>query len=240
MRSKLPSILAATLGLALAFTFSCSFLENLDGDKSSSSGGGSSSSGDSNYETKIGNQTWLKHNLNVETAEGKGNSVCNKNETANCDIYGRLYDWAGAMALPSDCNSSSCASQINTKHRGICPEGFHIPTGEEWDALTSAAGGSSTAGRYLKAQSGWNNCGPSGSGNSYVCEDAYGFSALPGGWRVSASFMGIGSSGDWWTASEVSATSARWRSMDNSSGSIQSGSKSKSSEWYSVRCVKDN
>jgi len=40
---------------------------------------------------------------------------------------------------------------------------------------------SPTAGKYLKAKEGWNDCGPSGSGKSYLCEDTYGFSALPAG-----------------------------------------------------------
>ena len=43
-------------------------------------------------------------------------------------LYGRLYDWSTAMDLPSSCNESSCSGQIQSKHRGICPSGWHIPS----------------------------------------------------------------------------------------------------------------
>jgi hypothetical protein len=64
--------------------------------------------GGETYETVvIGNQTWLKRNLNVMHNNGNGNSACYNNQESNCGTYGRLYDWAAAMNLPSSCNSSS-------------------------------------------------------------------------------------------------------------------------------------
>jgi uncharacterized protein (TIGR02145 family) len=161
----------------------------------------------SNYKTvKIGDQTWMAENLNYDVpgskCYGEGGIIKmdeDYNVTIitlsdgeiqfNCNTYGRLYDWATAMALPSDCNSSSCASQVSAKHRGICPSGWHIPSNEEWDALYRYADGTNgtsspyhsvTAGKFLKAKNGWNNCGTSGSGKTYSCEDAKGFSALTG------------------------------------------------------------
>jgi hypothetical protein len=40
------------------------------------------------------------------------------------------YDWATAMNLPG-CNSSNCAAQIQTLHKGICPADWHIPKQDE-------------------------------------------------------------------------------------------------------------
>jgi uncharacterized protein (TIGR02145 family) len=81
--------------------------------------------------TKIGSQIWLAENLRYN-AEG---SLCYGDDPANCDIYGKLYDWATTMNLPESCNTNSCSNQINNPHQGICPAGWHIPTLVEWNKL---------------------------------------------------------------------------------------------------------
>jgi uncharacterized protein (TIGR02145 family) len=147
----------------------------------------------SNYKTvTIGNQIWMAENLNYDVegskCYGEGSSDFTSSEVqANCDIYGRLYDWATAMALPSSCNENTCTSQVSAKHKGICPNGWHIPSENDWDELITAIGGSSTAGKHLKAAEGWNN---SSSGL-----DSYGFAALPsGGGLPDGDFDGAGGS----------------------------------------------
>jgi len=183
----------------------------------------------------IGEQVWMKENLNCDVSGSK----CLNNDPANCVKYGRLYDWTTAMALPASCQSSNCYSQIKPKHQGICPSGWHIPSNEDWNVLMFVVGGYSTAGRKLKATSGWEDCGPVGSDNRYICEDAFGFSALP---------SGIGySDGGWWSASEASieAVSEFAYTMsieyDNDGlstkdGGFDDGSKSL---LLSVRCLQD-
>jgi len=112
--------------------------------------------GDETYETvKIGTQTWIARNLNYN-APG---SRCYNDDPANCAKYGRLYDWVTAMSLESSCYSTSCASQISAKHKGICPVGWHIPSHAEWTVLTDFVGENSA--KKLKAKDGgW----PKGSG----------------------------------------------------------------------------
>jgi len=118
------------------------------------------------------------------------------------------------MGLSSSCNSSRCASQVQYKHQGICPSGWHIPSDDDWSQLINYVGGSSVAGKHLKAKTGWSNCGPSGSGSSYSCEDTYGFSALPGGYGGSGgSFDGVGLYGLWWSSSEYDSNIAYSRDM---------------------------
>jgi uncharacterized protein (TIGR02145 family) len=173
----------------------------------------------------IGNQVWMAENLNFDTTDSK----CYSNSTANCEKYGRLYDWATATALPSSCNSSSCSSQIQPKHKGVCPFGWHIPSDAEWDALIAFAGGN-TAGTKLKAKSGW------GSGNG---TDDYGFSALPGGVGGSGSYFGsVGSIGQWRSATESNAEGAYCRNMLDSRAYVNRENNNKSAQ-YSVRCVLD-
>jgi uncharacterized protein (TIGR02145 family) len=177
--------IAATLCAFLLF--SCSTVERDNPyDKGGINYGGSGKSG---YRTvPIGTQVWMAENLNYNVS----GSLCYENKESNCKKYGRLYDWATAMELPSNCNYESCTSLISEKHRGICPDGWHIPSRAEWTILIDYLGGEETAGKYLKT-SDWN-------GN-----DEYGFSALPGGQGYhndnGGSFSGIGGYGNWWSSS---------------------------------------
>ncbi|OWV23659.1 hypothetical protein B7982_04270 [Fibrobacter sp. UWB2] len=132
----------------------------------------------------IGTQTWMAQNLNFETA----NSYCYDDDPFNCIKYGRYYTWAAAMdsvgmwtANGKDCGyGKTCSPTLPV--RGVCPEGWHLPTFGEWNVLFSAVGGQPTAGKMLKSTSGW-NCSDNGrhvriSGNG---TDDYSFSALPVG-----------------------------------------------------------
>jgi len=68
-----------------------------------------------------------------------------------------------------------------------------VSTNPDFDVF-GRMGSSSTVGIKLKAKSDWIDYkGKSGKGT-----DAYGFSALPGGWFDKGEFSGIGSSGLWW------------------------------------------
>ena len=217
-------------------------LSSNGGNSSSSVGGGSSSSGGGgnvvhgepvNYggETYptvvIGTQTWFAKNLNYNV-EG---SKCYDNDPANCTKYGRLYDWSTAMGFSSNCNSSTCSGQIQPKHRGICPTGWHIPSHADWDALMTAVGGENTAGTKLKAPSGWSNGGDG--------TDNYGFSALPGGHGNSdGSFRYVGIAGGWWSASELNSDVAYDRRMGYDRSYVDRGNSYKSA-LFSVRCLQD-
>jgi uncharacterized protein (TIGR02145 family) len=184
----------------------------------------------------IGTQTWMAENLNYN-AEG---SKCYDNVEFNCDVYGRLYNWSTAM------NGSASSTANPSGVRGICPEGWHIPSDAEWDILSSFVGGSNTEGKYLKSQEGWYSCGHSSSGKNYLCEDTYGFAALPGGFCYSyysggsygGRFYSVGYSGYWWTASEGNSDNAYFRFMNYSYGYaiLDYGDKS---HLRSVRCLKD-
>jgi uncharacterized protein (TIGR02145 family) len=141
----------------------------------------------------------MAENLNYNASGSK----CYDNSEANCTKYGRLYDWATAMVLPSSCNSNSC-SPIN--RQGVCPSGWHIPRSEDWNALMGFVNPScsfttncANAGTELKATNGWNSYSgiPSGSDN-------YGFAALPGGGGdiSNSNHNGVGIIGVWWSSTE--------------------------------------
>jgi uncharacterized protein (TIGR02145 family) len=174
------------------------------------------------YKTvKIGEQVWMAENLDYE-AEG---SVCYDNDPANCEKYGRLYNWATA--------------------KNVCPEGWHLPSNEEWEDLYQFADGSTetespyeskTAGKFLKAKSGWGDYeGKSGNGT-----DIHGFAALPGGGcYLNGSFSNPNSHGNWWSASEFSSDYA-YKSLMGYNGNYTSWSIQYKSYGFSVRCIKNS
>jgi uncharacterized protein (TIGR02145 family) len=175
----------------------------------------------------IGSQTWMAENLNFDVFLSR----CYNTIPDSCAKYGRLYGWYTAMSLPAGCNSSLCASQVQSPHRGICPSGWHVPSDAEWNTLVHYVGGSSTASTKLKSTTGW-----SSGGNG---TDDFGFSALPSGSSYGSNFSSAGSSGSWWSATEVDATSAWNRGMSFSHSNVIRSGIDKGFR-YALRCVEDD
>jgi uncharacterized protein (TIGR02145 family) len=207
MNHKSNPFLAAGILLALAFTNSCFsgssnvFTDTRDGQTYITD----ARDGQTYKVVKIGEQTWMSENLNYVT---KG-SRCYDNNLENCDKYGLLYNWRDA--------------------NGACPNGWRLPKDEEWKKLADFAGGMFTAGKKLKAKSGWKE---NGNGT-----DEYGFAALPGGLCYSSgSCRSTDSQGHWWTATQFGfATIMRTMYYDEEYVFYLDNSKMNS---ISVRCIK--
>jgi len=87
---------------------------------------------------QIGDQCWLKENLDVgtiiqstegiyqQTDNGIIEKYCYNNDSANCDLYGGLYEWPEAMQYATTEGA-----------QGICPDGWHIPKIQEFSSLLS-------------------------------------------------------------------------------------------------------
>lgn len=125
----------------------------------------------------IGNEVWMAENLNYVYNDGV-QSVCDKDDTVDCQKYGRLYTWTGAMGLESDYGDS--IGVFPYPHQGVCPEGWHIPSVDEFKKLFEASGGYTAdengmyiSGAALRSVDGW---GEEGDGT-----DLLGFSAIPVG-----------------------------------------------------------
>lgn len=188
----------------------------------------------------IGTQTWMAENLRTTkykdgtpipyvTDENDWDNLrtgayCNYNNTINIDTistYGRLYNWYA----------------VNTGK--LAPNGWHVPTDEEWTTLTDYLGGESVANGKLKetGTTHWN------SSNTGVTNES-GFTALPGGYRYyNGPFYEFGEDGRWWSATVWSDTenitgTAWYRYMDCSSSDVGRYGFEKPS-GFSVRCVKD-
>ncbi|MCK9324087.1 MAG: hypothetical protein M0P69_01185 [Bacteroidales bacterium] len=88
---------------------------------------------------QIGDQCWMARSLNIgkmvnSTVKDQPHSnvsnngiiekYCYNNDPYNCDLYGGLYDWDEAMRYTEEIGA-----------RGICPEGWHIPSDEDWKEI---------------------------------------------------------------------------------------------------------
>ncbi len=122
---------------------------------------------------------------------------CYFNDTANCRIYGGLYRYSEAFGLPLICDddpegNDECTPirDANGHSQGICPDGWHIPTLEEWNALaTTLASRFSLPAPQTSFQAGLGGilngfyAPDTGSWNQYYQKDPVGFAALPTGYH---------------------------------------------------------
>ena len=194
------------------------------------------------YKTvRIGTQTWMAENLDyadsITTPSLKRKSWCYENEPDSCVKYGRLYTWAAAIDSVRlyrehsiDCGYGKTCT-LPAKVQGVCPDGWHLPTYTEWQALFTAVGGQSNARKVLKSQTGWYS---NGSGT-----DAYGFSALPAGHRYDGDFYSAGYSADFWSATEYDSRYAYFMNpgYDDYGAGLYYNSKH---FGFSVRCLQDS
>ena len=190
------------------------------------------------YKTvKIGDQWWMAENLNyadsVKTPSLRGKSWCYDNELDSCAKYGLLYTWAAAMdsvKIYDDDNGVECgwrkACNLTGVIRGICPEGWHLPSGSEWSSLYSAMGESPHA-MQAKGFAEW-----------LQATDAFGFSAFPAGRNDGGRFNEIGFGAHFWTSTEDNGDRANHWGLYASGVRLFSNYDNKYSA-FSVRCVKD-
>lgn len=192
----------------------------------------------------IGKYIWMAENLKttkfndgteIQFITGSSNwSVLNDaaycwydDDKANSVIYGALYNFFA----------------VNTGK--LCPKGWRVPSDEEWKYLEGYVDSlhkigdpiwdesrirGYNAGTCLKAKLGW-KLGGNGT-------DDYGFSALPGGERLTSFNNSKGSCGFWWTCTEFEQSGAWYRCIIYSFSEISRGPHPKRM-GFSVRCLKN-
>jgi uncharacterized protein (TIGR02145 family) len=144
----------------------------------------------------IGDQTWMAENLryNAPGSRAYGDDI------SNVPVYGRLY--GEAIAVPTVVPPSAKGA------RGVCPQGWHIPSKSEFDKLVAtltAANGGADMGTQLKAKSPhWVNDATIGS----PLRNKSGFAAMPGGYLdyPGPGFVEKGESAVFWLSSTLGST----------------------------------
>ncbi|HRZ76382.1 MAG TPA: FISUMP domain-containing protein, partial [Bacteroidales bacterium] len=200
----------------------------------------------------IGNQCWMASNLNVGdmvnsqytaqshselTNNGTPEKYCYNNDSVMCTQYGGLYGWDELMDYG-----------LTAGAKGICPDGWHVPTDDEWKLLEG-----NTDTQFGVGNAVWNNtvwrgfdagkrlkkAGSTHWSASNNGTDALGFTAVGGGDRApTGSFEMLNSYGHYWTSSPGTGSTAWVRSMYSSYGEIYRGTANRL-DAYSVRCLMD-
>ncbi|MEZ5084401.1 MAG: FISUMP domain-containing protein [Bacteroidales bacterium] len=173
----------------------------------------------------IGPKCWMKENLNYDQS-AYGYDDCYGYNSANCEIYGRLYDWDAIMQGASSSNTNPSGVQ------GVCPAGWHIPSDSEWDVLAGFLGGPTIAGGKMKETDTIHWLPPNtGATNSS------GFTGLPGGMYSVPNFYNLSEHGWFWSCTNDSNSSYAWakRLIFDSEGLASSSQYT--GKRLSVRCV---
>ncbi len=156
---------------------------------------------------QIGDQCWLKENLNVGSridgdSNMSDNSVlekyCYNNDEANCNTYGGLYQWDEVMQY---------VTTEGTK--GICPDGWHVPTKTEFQTLSNSVDGSGNALKSI------------GQGYGYgIGTNSSGFSSFLSGHIWYTNFSDLGSYAQYWSSSESTSGTIYFNLVSNSDSII--------------------
>jgi uncharacterized protein (TIGR02145 family) len=206
----------------------------------------------------IGEQTWMAKSLKT-THYSNGTSIplvegnsewaalgsTNKaysyyeNNASYGNTYGALYTWAAAM------NGAPSSSSNPSGVQGVCPDGWHLPSDEEWKEMEMYLGMSQSEadnssyrgtdqGNKLK-ESGYTHWASPNAGNN-----SSGFTALGGGFRLDGggTFGYLANAVAYWTATQNSSTEAWDRTLQNDNSQVYRSDFPKNRGFY-VRCIKD-
>jgi len=177
---------------------------------------------------KIGNQCWMKENLDVgnmimgEKSQFNNNFIekyCYKDKQLNCDKYGGLYQWNEAMQYT-----------ITAGAQGICPLGWHIPTLTEFQTLSATVGNDGNALKAIGQGSG------AGAGANIS-----GFTVLLAGendW-VNGSFNFLTQDAFYWSSTVYTTGYTNTLNL-NYQNSIINQTNANIYYGISIRCIKDS
>lgn len=128
--------------------------------------------------TLIGDQCWMAENLRF--------GGVNVGTWARSEVYGYFYTWQEANA---------CTNGVsNAQKRGICPEGWLIPSNADYTELVKLMK-NSEAGKKLKSSRYWAYAGS----QELVGTDSVRFGVIPAGYKWGGSVRSLSTQARFWT-----------------------------------------
>ena len=196
---------------------------------------------------QIGTQCWMKENLRCTTSP-KGTSItCYDNTlistTIPLETRGLLYPWESAV------DTTGGHIVFSGHRRGICPEGWHVPSAAEWTALENhmrsdanylCNGEPTYTAKALASKEYWpENTIECTVGCNQSENNASGLSLVLAGYASSSTSF-TASSAWLWTSTSTAQNTATTKYLHSSSFTM--GGMTSDQKYYgcSVRCVRDN
>lgn len=226
----------------------------------------------------IGDQCWMRENMRCSTSpstgtvillpndnlrgtySGKGAYYVNR-DSSNTNTYGLLYNWNAAVdtfntsfeeiSFSYDSDDAVDVTFVGNR-RGICPQGWHVPSDSDWTALTDYVAARSAyncngystnvahIAKALAATTGWesdeNGCSV---GNESFSNNATGFTAVPAG-KYAMGFDDFGEYAFFWSSTQNNdyRSHANYRRLDYNDSKVNCFDNGKEVA-YSVRCLRD-
>jgi len=186
--------------------------------------------GNKYHTIQIGSQTWTAENL----------KTTKYNDGTDISFSPDVLEWYGlTTAAYTFYNSDSLGygamyNWYAVESGKLCPSGWHVPSDDEFTALTDYLGGMDVAGGKLKETGTAHWLTP----NTDATNES-GFSAVPGGYRnFSGTYNSITNYAYWWTSTELTETGAWYRDVYYAYSAVDRSNTHKRT-GASVRCVKD-
>ena len=186
---------------------------------------------------RIGNLEWFDRNLNWK---GAGHGYAKSDAAAY--VFGRLYTW-------NDATGGVSASGLGAGVQGVCPEGWSIPTKEDWEDLSAALNG----GEPLPFLSDWKGVAgklmaPATFNREKIWPyspdveptNDFGWNALAAGTGVLnyTQFSNVCKYGFWWSGTEKDSKNAHYRYIYSEYPNVSVNYSTKDGMAASVRCVR--
>ena len=185
---------------------------------------------------EAGNLYWFAQNLNWA---GAGDAYAKSGDVGY--VLGRLYTW-------NDATGGVTATGLGNGPQGVCPEGWSIPTKEDWEDLAKALGGEA-----LPFETSWKGLGDDVMVNAKFngtkfweytpdCnpENKFGWAAISAGNCTNNynNYSGLFNYAFWWSSSEMSSDKAYYRYIYYNRPDFDMNYTDKDGFGASVRCVK--
>lgn len=221
------------------------------------------------HTVKIGSQCWLKENMRCTTSPSTGTYIVHIKDNTYHSAYsgkrayfpnndsilamgpaGVLYNWCAAVdtfnTTYGELSAVSTAPNVvfNGHRQGICPEGWHIPTSDEYDELFVFINTDSTnrcnntdgsIAKALASEEGWavsySSCTPGNAPNSNNSSD---LSIYPSEFNSS----GLGTRCNLICANQNGQNNTWGRSISNNYATVYGAINAKS-YGLTVRCLRD-
>lgn len=229
-RVKAVNSIGTTYGSDATFTTTGPWISNINFNSELTYGSVSDIEGNTYKTIQIGTQTWMAENLKTTKLNDDTPITLVTDNPAWAALITPAYSWYN--------NDSILYGAIYNGYiistGKLCPEGWHVPSDEEWTTLTTFLGGEIVAGNKLKetGSTHWQNPNDGATNES-------GFTALPGGYRYyGGSFSSSRNQGYWWSATERSSIENYYRDIYVRYSDVDRGSSSKKT-GFSVRCIED-